>query len=649
MAHPAPSIDKPRFRHEHLVAEAIEDRGNRFIDVMDPDSGSMFRFYEIEFSLACAMDGQRDVAGIVQWAKEELGLTPSTNEVRTVIATLGELGYLDETAASKAAANAMPARNAGGDDELAAGVVVAAQQRAPMPPAADIELGRAGTLAPRAEAIGEMPKPADLALGASGTSAAPAPPRAPVEDVPLGAPGRSFQEEPTQVSDVSLDLSSHMGIVDTADVKEAVRASKVMTAVDVPPELQEQLDAPKPARVEAPRPAEPTPRPVEPRSVEPPRPVARAETPAPVAKEAPKKPTSKQLEKAPEKQPVQKTAPTQPGRRMSPVLVVLLILVIGAAGAYVVWKYVLTKSNDQASKTGDVKQPVATQPTQPPQPTEPVKQPDPAIKLAVDTPAVADVKAVAAGTVEEIKDAGPVKQGDVIVMLAGYKPVATEIAYFMKEVERVRREVTKGEEDLAKAAGNADKTRRAEAFLAERKKSLAEKEANRDRKQAELDKLVIKAPVAGELKPIATKKQKVAADAPLFSITPSPVLVATFKPDAAKADTNVYVAVKGNEQKLTCRVTAVDATGTKVACPHDASLEGSEVTLAGAAPDGETQTEDPAVEQTNDEPKNAEPKKAEPKKEPPRRPPAPKKDPAPEKPAEPPPAADKPADPPANP
>src|SRR2546421_7388423 len=86
--------DRPRFRQD-LVAEPIEDSGRRFIDVADPDSGNVFRFYDVEYSLACAMDGERDVAGIVRWAQEELGLKPTPNEIQTVIATLGDLGYLD--------------------------------------------------------------------------------------------------------------------------------------------------------------------------------------------------------------------------------------------------------------------------------------------------------------------------------------------------------------------------------------------------------------------------------------------------------------------------------------------------------------------------------------------------------------------------
>ena len=59
------ALDRPRFRQD-LVAELVEDGKHRFIDVADPDNGQVFRFYEIEYSLACAMDGERDVAGIVR-------------------------------------------------------------------------------------------------------------------------------------------------------------------------------------------------------------------------------------------------------------------------------------------------------------------------------------------------------------------------------------------------------------------------------------------------------------------------------------------------------------------------------------------------------------------------------------------------------
>ena len=47
-------LEKPRFRND-LVAQPIEEEGIRWVDVTDPDSGSTFRFYDVEYSIACAM------------------------------------------------------------------------------------------------------------------------------------------------------------------------------------------------------------------------------------------------------------------------------------------------------------------------------------------------------------------------------------------------------------------------------------------------------------------------------------------------------------------------------------------------------------------------------------------------------------------
>src|SRR5262249_7222269 len=94
--------DRPRFRQD-LIAETVEHHGARFIDVMAPEGNDVFRFYEGEYSLACGMDGERDVAGIVKWAQDELGLTPSPQEVRTVIATLGDLGFIEAAGMAEAA------------------------------------------------------------------------------------------------------------------------------------------------------------------------------------------------------------------------------------------------------------------------------------------------------------------------------------------------------------------------------------------------------------------------------------------------------------------------------------------------------------------------------------------------------------------
>ncbi|HEU0030997.1 MAG TPA: hypothetical protein VFQ53_10225 [Kofleriaceae bacterium] len=569
-------MDRPRFRHEHLVAEPVDDSGARYVDVMDPDSGNYFRFYEVEFSLACAMDGERDAAGLVQWAKEELGLMPSLNEVRTVIATLGELGYLDQAGAAKAAASAAaPARKpaaqpaptsapaqaaaraaVAADDELARGVVVGAKPRPAASPS-DVELGQAGT---RPMPVHDMPKAPDLALGAPGTARTPA--QAKSDNVPLGAPGRGEPAAPkAPAPDVSLDLTEQMP-VRAADVKEAVRQSKVIQAVDVPKEL---LESPPAKQAPAKPPERPTPQP--------------QSTPQPVAKAEPvvAKPTPVIADKAP--------VPPGPERRSSPIVVILLILVIGALATFLIWKYVLGKKQETPAQSSSV------QPTEPvvpaKQPEPPPPPPAPAIKLVSETPKPIEVTAPAAGTVEAI-ETKPVKAGDVIARLAGYKPLQNEITTITRDIEkRVQPQVAQAEKALttAQATNDATSIAKAQSALDNRKQSLEQKQQALATKQAELDKFLLKAPLDGEPKPVAKPNAKVAANDPIVTLAPAPMLVATFKAAGAPAaNTAVYVAVKGSEKKLTCKVLEVGADGAKVGCPADPSLEGAEVELAGPVP-----------------------------------------------------------------
>ena len=62
---------RPRFRTD-LVAEPVEEGGHRYIDIVDPDTGNGFRFYDVEYSLACAMDGERDLVVHSRAAREAL-------------------------------------------------------------------------------------------------------------------------------------------------------------------------------------------------------------------------------------------------------------------------------------------------------------------------------------------------------------------------------------------------------------------------------------------------------------------------------------------------------------------------------------------------------------------------------------------------
>jgi hypothetical protein len=654
----AEAFTRPKFRHDHLLAEAIEDNGSKYVDVMDPDTGSMFRFFEIEFSLACGMDGQRDVPQIITWAKEELGLLPTAVEVRNVIAQLGESGFLDLGAVAAAAAAAPvdqvavapsrpsePKRPAAKpvDDELAAGVVVGAQDRQPLPPAGDVELGRAGVKDRDATTLSDATPVEDVALGAPGVQT-PKVPKIPVEDVALGAPGRNT---PVPAPDVSLDLSDHMA-VGTDDVKEAVRASKVMTAVDVPKDLAAVLDEPvsvpvkpveKPAVV-----AKPVEKPIEKPAVA----AKPVEKPAIVAK-----PVEKPIEKTAEKHPI---APPAPGSRTTTRLIILFVLLLAVFGVYMVWKHVLKKSNDDATKTGATTTPV--KPVDPPKPPEPPK-PDP-IKLVPETPPTVEVKAPAAAVIESVTAEKSVKKDQVVVWFTGGKVAAAQLDAAQKDHDKYAKEVTAAKLLLdAAVANNSPTATDAQAKLEKATKALAPKKEALDKRQAAADKVSIKAAADGDVT-ITAKPGKVNEGDVLFSLAPAPVLTATFAASdtvkldpAIKADSAVYVAIKGSEtSKLTCTATEVNEKSIKVACPKDPTNENAEVSLLGPVP-AETKTETPPVTpETPTEPKPGDPKPADattqPKPPAPRppapRPPAPKP-PAPKPPVDPPPA-DKPADPP---
>jgi hypothetical protein len=592
--------DRPVFRQD-LVAEAIEEQGAKFIDVMDPDSGNVFRFFEVEYSLACAMDGQRDVAGIVKWAQEELGLTPSPKEVQSVIATLADLKFIETGATrlsdvpeAKAAAKGAfdaEATTVGSspmikDDELAPGIVVGAASRGAA--AQDVELGHAGTAAPAA-AREDMPK-ADFALGAPGATASPArPPKAPVEDIALGAPGAREAAKPAAAAakpaaDLSMDLSLDVAIK-PSDVKEAVRASKVMTAVDVPKELQDELDKPaaKPAAAAA-KPAEKAPvaaaKPAEKAPVAAAKPAEKAAEKAPVAAakpaekvaEKPAKKAAVELPKqAPEKHPV---APPAPQQKINPVLVVLLILAVVGAGAFFFWKFVLSKPDATESTQ---KQPPAPPPP-PPAPTEA------ASKVALDTPPAQEIK-VPAGALETIEATDKdVKAGDVIATLVGAKALTAELGKLQADIDKGTPAIEAVQKELSDAQqkeNNAAGVTAAQAKLDRTKKPIDDKKATLAKKQADLDKLTVKAQTDGKLTTAAKVGQKVVADEVIGTIVRPTVPTATFKiPPTVKLAADGNISLTAGDKTVVCTVTDAQTESIKVTCPADSGLaNGADVTF----------------------------------------------------------------------
>jgi len=565
--------ERPRFRQD-LIAETVELQGARFIDVAAPEGGDVFRFYEVEYSLACGMDGERDVAGIVKWAQDELGLTPSHQEVRIVIATLTDLGFIEPPT------------------ELAVGVVTAPPDRAQ--PSASVELGAAGGGGSRPAPLPPAP---DLALGAAGAAARAARPTpSPPGGVVLGAPGARSQRPtpsaPHSTSDVSLDLSEHIS-VRPDDVKEAVRASKVMAAVDVPVDVMEVIqdrptapasafDAPTVARIpEVEALAETT------RSPDLGRgrafdPTERADIR--VGKSPPgRQPSASKppVELPPPPAQTERVRPPPAQRAgVSPVLIVALVLLVLTAIVLLAWKYMLDKPAPDADTTAVA--PPAFKPPPPPPPP-----PAPTAQIVLETPDPDEVKVTRSGVVETVlADQARVKEGDIVLRLVGDKPIEAELANLTRDLKKLKDQIENAAKrrDNAHNAGNKGQEAAAQNEITDRERSLSNKQNLIATKTADLDGFLVHAAAAGTFSPQVKLGQKLTVDAVIGKLQRDPIPTATFKvanTSSYAANASVEVTVgKGGEQRVTCTVADVQPDSVKLNCPGDAALnQGTDVAL----------------------------------------------------------------------
>jgi hypothetical protein len=189
--HAPQAVDRPRFRSD-LVAQPFEEEGVRYVDVTDPNSGSTFRFYDVEYSIACAMDGDRDLSGLAEWVRLELGIDTSLEELTSVVATLAELGYLEAVALGEGSGGFVDGE-AAAESGLAGGNGVH-DDRAETAP---IDRGDPGA----GDAL-ELGPPGASPLGQESTT-----PLSESNALELGAPGagQSLTEEETAALDASFE------------------------------------------------------------------------------------------------------------------------------------------------------------------------------------------------------------------------------------------------------------------------------------------------------------------------------------------------------------------------------------------------------------------------------------------------------------
>jgi len=559
------ALSRPRFRTD-LVAQPIEESGQRFIDVTDPDSGTTFRFYEVEYSIACAMDGQRNVSALADWAEAELGIAPkpSSDELERVIHTLSELGYL---ATQSSLASDIGLGHAGAQDvksvfdqlpatpdlELGFAGNENSDQRGEMPQAADIGLGHAGNeaMAAVAHGVAEIDEDEPTAMlarpetGGALDLPPPPPPGGDVEpmavlrptsnadsdeDGPTGlpAPVSEFEDE------VSVDLTDHLKLGPDA-LKEAVRQSKMIPSVEPP-----SLPSGDSSALAPPRPPKPVP-------------------PIPPPTELPDKPAisvSKTGDAAPQE---------EKKSRVGLLIGILLLLIIGAVAAdyftgFIGLRDMLGLGDEQPAKPVVKPEPVV----KPPPPEPPT-----ATLSAVEVPAQ-QVTAPADGVIAFVAEAGAEVEEDAeVAKLKGYEQIESKI-----EQTRAREEVYQKRLEKAQAAGNEGDVAKNQTKVDEKKQAVAELET-------ELAAFILKAPVAGVVDSPVAANSRVKAEDVILGIKIAPTLQATFTmPDGLTYDEGADVEVSAGDKTLACMVMTVEDANVTVDCPSDGDIAAdTDVTL----------------------------------------------------------------------
>jgi hypothetical protein len=553
-----PALERPRFRND-LVAQPLEEEGVLYVDVTDPHSGNTFRFYDVEYSIACAMDGQRSLDALAQWTASELGIETTSDELTNVVKTLAELGYLEGEG------EAAPAHAADSGLELGPPGRSPLEEPAPPPPAAEpVELGPPGAIfggaaagAPRIEpgqaaqeledldleemkepagrhATAPPPLPSDIAVkpeeetsfaglldeeeaAAAAAAAASArevsmvadePPH-PLDDEdptklprPMMAPP---DEEPDEIeTDMRVDLSAHL-TVSKQEVAEAVRSSRVHAVPELPKDVRFDDEAPKSAD-EA--------RPAIVASISP-----SATTPVP--DRLPERPAgATTLPDRPSLRPSRPLAPIEPSRvppairpperrRSSMGLWIAIILLLAAGAAVlIVFKDAIFGSDHYSSRKPTQVQDVPSPPTHEPvaSPPKPETTAEPKPETRPEAPPEPKTPPAMAATVRaEGGGAGEVKapaEGQIVwvadegATVAAGAPVAKYQGAKKEEAKLV--EGQQRGEYYAKVLAEAEKANDEDkAGIAKAK--VEEKKRMVEEATAALENLVVKAPSAGKV------------------------------------------------------------------------------------------------------------------------------------------------------
>ncbi|MBL4632932.1 MAG: hypothetical protein JKY56_03620 [Kofleriaceae bacterium] len=579
----------PSFRFD-LHTEALQEAGNRYVEVSCPDKGNSFRFYEVEYAVACGMDGTRDLGSLVKWAKSELDLDTTEAEVSAIVAQLTKLSYLSaDSAASK-------------HTSVTAQIDVALPDAPTTTPVAVQEtpgLAAAGAFSPEPAAPIAA---ADVELGQSGKSTVQQPPSTPMSagDVELGISGPSDSASPRGRSAVGMELGNS-GNVDTAEVhddvhmdagvpevsgepglpsksvstdlsqtfridqdevKAAVRASQVMSAVTLPDDLIAELAAAEEKKAAA--------KAAEAAAV--PEPVsAKDEISEQIASDVAEDANRAASESGgeaivlpedkPEKVTPIKEKPVaivsspeakQPSASYGLWAVFLLVTIIGAG------YYYMEFVREEPPKANQNAQPQVN--NQPPNtPPAPVI-PSATVKMAEAE--VTEVVSDKSGTVGSMIEAGAeVETGDVLVTLAAAAKTEKAMAKNQASLDGYQGLLTKLQQGK-----NAAKTAKMQA-------KVTRKEGDVEKNLEALRAFQIVATSAGVVDLLVEAGSAVTTETPVAKITAPAKTLASFTmletPTQAVGDEQKVVSKASTDVGATCVVTGIEGNVLSLECPGD--------------------------------------------------------------------------------
>ena len=480
-------LEKPRFRHD-LVARPLEDAGIFYVDVADPDSGKQFRFYDVEYSIACAMDGDRNLASLVEWTRSELGVETSLHELKSVVTTLAGLGYLD--GAAKAAG--VEVVDLTTDVKPTAAPKAATPAHTPQP--GTVPKYAPPTPAPAAiafdSAMEQMPIEDDNDFATDEPTRNAAVP-SPEDDVrPAATAGYIGEREdsvttqrPIKPAALTGGLADIVGAPPEADAGDplemdlsahvAVNKSKLAEAV----KLSRAISVPTAAEVEA-----------------------AATSAEPMGREsvATKLPDAPPVAAA----PAAAAAAVVEAKR-SPFVVVVMLLLLAAAGGAAYYFLVYKQGQPIAPAAPKVSETTPSTETAPRAPVLPKG------RVASTEAPPATITAAAPAAIEwVVTDGQTVTNEEVVAKLAGARRAEAPLTQ-----AKDRLTFYQGELSRAAAANNT-------ALIAQMQKKVDEKQQLVDDAAAKLEPLLVRASVAGPVQVLAPAGAKIAAGDPIARITP---------------------------------------------------------------------------------------------------------------------------------